>query len=144
MNPFSTVLRRIREDHGLRQKALAEMLGYEQSYVSALELGSKGPPTPEFVERFIAALMLNEDQASEIRDAVEASQRKIQIPFDASPSVYFLFHELRQQIDSLHPRQVEAMLAILRLSASMKAPDRSFIKKSRCQTVMTGAEEAPM
>ena len=120
------------------------MLGYEQSYLSALELGSKGPPTPEFVDRLVVALKLNDDETAKLKEAVEASQRKIQIPFDASPSVYFLFHELRQQIDSLHPCQVEAMLAILRLSASMKVPDRSSIQKSRCLTVMTGAEEAPM
>lgn len=144
MSPFSTLLRKFRESHNLRQKDLAEILGYEQSYVSALELGSKGPPTSEFVDRLIAALMLSEDQASEIRDALEASQRKLQIPCDASMSVYLLFHELRKQLNSLHPRQVEAMLAILRLSSLLKTPDSFGDQKSRRRSVLTGTEEAPM
>lgn len=37
--------------HGVRQVELAERIGYEQSYISALEAGAKGPPTPEFIDR---------------------------------------------------------------------------------------------
>ena len=46
--------------HGMRQGDLAEAMGYEQTYISALEIGSKGPPTDEFIERAIKALQLGD------------------------------------------------------------------------------------
>ena len=45
MSPFSQLLAETRRRHGLRQIDLAELLGYEQTYLSALEVGAKGPPT---------------------------------------------------------------------------------------------------
>jgi predicted transcriptional regulator len=33
--------------HGICQTVLADMIGYEQTYISALEVGKKGPPTQE-------------------------------------------------------------------------------------------------
>ena len=56
MNPFSHYLHDLRMRHEIRQSELAELLGYEQSYISALEIGAKGPPTPEFIEKLILAL----------------------------------------------------------------------------------------
>ena len=58
MSPFSESLHSIRVRHGLRQVELAKLVGYEQSYISALEVGLKGPPTDEFVERLTAAIPL--------------------------------------------------------------------------------------
>jgi transcriptional regulator with XRE-family HTH domain len=48
--------------HGIRQAELAEALGYEQSYISALEVGLKGPPTEVFVERLIQVLQIPVEQ----------------------------------------------------------------------------------
>jgi predicted transcriptional regulator len=45
MSPFSHFLHELRLQHQIRQSELAELLGYEQSYISALEVGIKGPPT---------------------------------------------------------------------------------------------------
>ncbi|WP_408733133.1 helix-turn-helix domain-containing protein [Burkholderia cenocepacia] len=38
-------------------KDLAEAMGFEQSYVSALELGIKGPPSRDFVDRLARYLL---------------------------------------------------------------------------------------
>ena len=51
MSPFSHFLHELRLQHQIRQSELAELLGYEQSYISALEVGIKGPPTDEFVRK---------------------------------------------------------------------------------------------
>ncbi|MDE1712018.1 helix-turn-helix transcriptional regulator (plasmid) [Chromobacterium amazonense] len=51
MSPFSKYLHQLRISYGVRQVKLAEWLGYEQSYISALEIGTKEPPTAEFVQR---------------------------------------------------------------------------------------------
>ncbi|WP_428826196.1 helix-turn-helix domain-containing protein [Azonexus sp. IMCC34842] len=130
MSPFSILFRHVREKSGLRQKDLAELLSYEQSYLSAIEIGSKGPPTPEFVQKLISVLALNEDEARQMWEAMDASQRKIQIPSDAPEGVFLLGYELRKQIDHLHPSQVEAMLAILRLSTAMKVVEPAGLQNA--------------
>lgn len=58
MSPFAHLLHNLQMRHNIRQSELAERLGYEQSYISALEIGLKGPPGPDFVDRLIAALEL--------------------------------------------------------------------------------------
>jgi len=49
MSPFAIYLRKLRLRRGLKQKEMAYLLGYEQSYLSALERSVKGPPKQEFI-----------------------------------------------------------------------------------------------
>ncbi len=56
--PFSELLYQLRCHYDVWQTELAERLGYEQSYISALEIGLKGPPMEEFVQRMEAAVPL--------------------------------------------------------------------------------------
>lgn len=115
MSPFADRMKALRLERGLRQVELAEMVGYEQSYVSALELGIKGPPTDEFVKHLIQALSLSLEEQSTLRETVVASQRKINVPSEAPTEVYWMCHRLRQQIDSLHPAQIELIKTALNL-----------------------------
>jgi transcriptional regulator with XRE-family HTH domain len=62
LSPFSERLRALRLRYGVRQKDLAEAMGFEQSYVSALELGIKGPPSRDFVDRLARYLRLSADE----------------------------------------------------------------------------------
>lgn len=115
MSPFSDFLRSLRLSRGLRQSELADLVGYEQSYLSALELGIKGPPTDEFVESLIGALQLTEVEQVPLRESVAASNRKISVPPEAPTEVFWLFHKLRQQIDQLHPVQISLIQTALEL-----------------------------
>lgn len=144
MSPFSCLLTKLRHQARLRQSELAELVGYEQSYLSALEVGVKGPPTEEFLSRLVAALSLDAADVEQLREAAEASQRKIQIPSDVPPSIYMLCHELRKQIEHLHPTQVEAILAILRLSSSLKSPEYPVRRKRIRRSADTYQQEAQM
>lgn len=63
--------------HGIRQNELAELIGYEQTYISALEVGLKGPPTPEFVDKLVTKPQLAPVEVEEIRTATKASDRKL-------------------------------------------------------------------
>lgn len=125
MSPFSQQLKSHRIRCGLRQKELAELVGYEQSYVSALELGLKGPPTDEFVKKLIGVLKLSLEDQQMLNEAVAASQRKFNIPTDASAEVYWLCHKLRQQIDRLHPIQIELIETALSLPLNFDLPNNS-------------------
>jgi transcriptional regulator with XRE-family HTH domain len=60
MSPFAVLLKRFRQARGLKQKDLALRLGYEPSYLSALERSEKGPPRDDFIRRLIRGLALDE------------------------------------------------------------------------------------
>lgn len=115
MSPFSSLLRELRIYEGFRQSELANALGYEQSYISALEIGTKGPPNKEFVARLIRCLNLDEAGQSRLWDSVELSQRKVVLPAEAPDAVYRFCSELRAALESLHPDQIELMRIALRL-----------------------------
>lgn len=119
MSPFSHFLHELRMRHEIRQAELAEMLGYEQSYISALETGLKGPPTSEFVDKLIAALELSLEEQKEMREAVEASERKLVLEPDTPRDVYWLLKKLREQVNVLHPMQIKMIEYALDLKGKL-------------------------
>jgi transcriptional regulator with XRE-family HTH domain len=131
MSPISIALFELRDEHELRQAELAELLGYEQSYVSALETGTKGPPPPEFVARLIATLRLDDRWQARLWDALEFSQRKIVLATEAHESIYRLCNELRKQLDHLHPAQVQLMHIALNLPQSLAVDALPSPRRSR-------------
>lgn len=58
MSPFAKLLKEFRLSRKLKQKELADLLGYEPSYLSALERSEKGPPRQEFVQKLTQRLGL--------------------------------------------------------------------------------------
>lgn len=88
MSPFSQLLHDLRVRHGLRQADLAERIGYEQSYISALEVSLKGPPTVEFLDRVANAMSLSDEERRQLWATAQASQRKLVIDPDAPPDIY--------------------------------------------------------
>lgn len=118
MSPFSIFLKTLRINHGLRQVEMANMLGYEQSYCSALELSLKGPPTKEFVNKLINEFELSAEEQNALAESVAASERKLFIPHDAPTEIYLLVHKLRQQIEALHPAQIKLIQLALDLPVS--------------------------
>lgn len=138
MSPFAFALRELRNRLNIRQADLARMVGYEQSYLSGLELGSKGPPTHEFVERLITALELPTSEADRLRKARGASERKFEIPTDSPEDTYLLCNTLHARLSQLHPLQRQAIFSILQLTDDLKSasplPDKQgrqrFLKPS--------------
>jgi transcriptional regulator with XRE-family HTH domain len=129
MSPFSHVLHDLRMRHEIRQVELAELLGYEQSYISALEVGLKGPPTPEFIEKLIAALELLPHEQRELRDAARASERRLVLSPDAPRDVYWLLTDLRAQIDELHPVQIKMIRDALELKGQLVRRDPEPVRR---------------
>lgn len=115
MSPFARQLHEIRMRHGIRQNELAELIGYDQTYISALEVGLKGPPTMEFVEKLVSTLPLTSAEENELRTAAKASDRKLILDPDAHPDVYWMLDALRQKLDGLHPAQARLIRELLNL-----------------------------
>lgn len=116
MSPFSHLLHDLRMRHNIRQSELAELLGYEQSYISALEVGLKGPPTAEFVERMMKTLSFTPQEIDDLKKAVEASQRKLVIDADMPRDIYWLLNDLRTNISRLGPVQVRMIKDVLQFT----------------------------
>lgn len=115
MSPFARQLCELRMRHGIRQNELAELIGYDQTYISALEVGLKGPPTQEFVDKLVRTLPLTHAEAAEIRVAAKASDRKLVLDSDAHPDVYWMLDALRQRLDRLHPAQARMIRELIHL-----------------------------
>lgn len=144
MSPFANLLKTLRVGRGLRQFELAELVGYEQSYVSALELDIKGPPNGEFVAHLIEALQLSPIEQETLNEAVAASQRKINLPHETPSEVYWLFHKLRRQIDRLHPVQIQLIETALDLPAELRQPIHESPSRIRRRSSGTVKAEVKM
>lgn len=119
MSPFSQFLHDLRLRNNLRQAELAEVLGYEQSYISALEVGLKGPPTDEFIERLIKELSISQTEQDHLRNIARASQRKLVIDLDAPPDIYWLLKDLRDEVKRLSPVQIRVIRDVLTLKNTL-------------------------
>lgn len=115
MSPLAIFLRDVRVGRGLRQKQMAALLGYEQSYLSALELGIKGPPRRDFLDRLMQKLHLDDEEISRMNFAAARSKRRLVVPLDAAEAEYDLCYRLVQQLGRLKPTQIELILLALRM-----------------------------
>lgn len=118
MSPFSRYLKELRINRGLRQKELAFKLGYEPSYISALERSEKGPPRQDFIERLIRGLDLDGEEQAALVAALKASKRQISLPTRASEREYALLHQLEPQLGKLNPLQIQLIELALQLPAT--------------------------
>jgi len=123
VSPFSHYLRRLRQSRNLKQRDVALCLGYEPSYLSALERSEKGPPRREFLERLITGLALSESERLALDEAVSASKRQITIPSNAGAMEYHLMRELEPMLGQLRPEQIYLMRLALSLPESVRVPE---------------------
>ncbi|WP_374361008.1 helix-turn-helix domain-containing protein [Pseudoduganella danionis] len=136
MSPFSVYLSELRIRHGLRQTKLAALLGYEQGYISALELGTKGPSNEEFLARLVQVFRLTDQEQAELALAVKQSQVRYTLPRDIPPEAFRFFAEVYEKIERLAQPQWQAMRAI----ASLDVPAR----EERAVLTNIKETEAPM
>jgi transcriptional regulator with XRE-family HTH domain len=140
MSPFSHFLHELRMRRSIRQAELADLLGYDQTYISALEVGLKGPPTPEFVAKLAQVFELSSAEVEELRIAADASQRKLVIDIDTPRDVYLLLHELRAKLPALGPTHVRLIKDVLTLSdrrfEAWPEPSRRVRRRSKEEVAM--------
>lgn len=82
-------------------------MGYEPSYVSALERSQKGPPTTDFIARLVRCLELNDEEQLALDEAIAMSKRQFSIPPQTSEAEYRLVNHLMSQLGSLNPVQIQ-------------------------------------
>jgi transcriptional regulator with XRE-family HTH domain len=117
MSPFASYLRELRQRRGLKQKEVAELLGYEQSYLSSLEKGLKGLPRRAFMDRLISKLALDSEEVAELDRVLKCSDRRVLLPANASPREYTLLHKVRDLSGCLDDQQIELILGLIQAIA---------------------------
>lgn len=140
VSPFATLLHELRMRHDVRQNELAELIGYDQTYISALEIGSKGPPTAEFVDRLVAGLQLSSSDEMALRNAVADSERKLTLDSDAPEELYRMVAALRRRLPELHPAQARLIREIINLPDVVSRDAPEPVRRLRRRRKM----EAPM
>ncbi len=136
------VFRELRAALGMRQAEFATRLGFEQSYVSAIEVGAKGPPNKDFVARLVKTLDLGELWENKLNAALDESQRKIMLSAESTEATFKMFNELRRQIDRLHPAQVELMQMALKLPSALNTDELRSLQKKTQKRDQTGHDQA--
>lgn len=144
MSPFANLLHSLRMKYGIRQVDLAALIGYDQTYISAVESSLKGPPTEEFVQRLAEALSLTQLEQQELLLAADASQRKLIVDLDTPEEAYWLLKDLRDNFRTLSSRQIRMIRDVLELPSEGTAgvtsieaePVRRLRRRSRLEAAM--------
>lgn len=131
MSPFAEYFHQIRVNHGFRQTELAILMGYEQTYLSAVELDKKGPPNEKFIQRFIEVFRLSDEEAKELFKRAKASNRKLLVSTDLKTEAYWLIDELRDRLSSLSNTQISAIRSIISIQDAKLEQTRTSLQNIR-------------
>ncbi|GAB1260339.1 helix-turn-helix domain-containing protein [Aurantivibrio plasticivorans] len=119
MTPFGKLLSKLRRARGLQQRQLAEMIGVNPCYISAIETGRKGPPSTLVIKKIVASLNLTACEVGRLTSAIESSVKVVRLPDDMSLEEYKFVWELRKRLGSLHDDELKIMSSALRLGSSI-------------------------
>jgi transcriptional regulator with XRE-family HTH domain len=133
MSPFARLLRDLRLSRKLRQSELASLIGYDQTYISALEVDLKGPPTPEFVDRLIGTLHLSAIETAELRRLARASRRKYVIDGEAPEHVFLLLDLLFEKLSDVTPAQSRVIKEVLNMPSPADEPEEQPRRRRRAR-----------
>ncbi len=113
MTPWGSLVRQYRAAKNISLKQMADGVGLSPSYLSAIELGSKGHPKTALVEKTIKFLRLTQPQQAKLRLAAERSNQIVKIPNDSSPETYHLVHLMAERVSNLSAREVQVIAFLL-------------------------------
>ena len=114
MSPVSIFIRDLRLRVGITQQDLAGRIGFEQRYISAVELGIKNPST-EFLTSLMTELKLGEADRVMLDGALKASNKRFTLPPDVSTATFHFVNDLWEKIERVHPALLDAMHSMLKV-----------------------------
>ena len=115
MTPFGQRLREIRAARGIALKQMAHDLHLSAAYLSALEHGQRGRPSPGLVMQICGYLDIIWDEAEELKRLAELSHPRVVIDTSGlTPQATELANRLSRRIRDLPDEVVERMLDMVR------------------------------
>jgi transcriptional regulator with XRE-family HTH domain len=123
MTPFGARLRTIRAERGMTLKQFAAELQLSAAYVSALEHGKRGAPSPGLVHQVCEAFGLIWDQAEELAQLARLSHPRVVVDTAGlTPEQTALANRLAQGISRLTPEAVARLHALLDATTPQPKP----------------------
>ena len=115
MTPFGQKLRAMRAAKRCQLKDLAKALKVSSAYLSALEHGHRGKPSPGLVQQVAAYFTLAWEQVDELKALAELSDPRVTIDTAGlSPVATELANRLAAGIDTLSDAEIDRILALLK------------------------------
>ena len=123
MTPFGARLRALRAERGLTLKHLAETLQVSAAYLSALEHGKRGAPSPGLVHQVNEYFGLIWDDADDLARLARLSNPRVTvITAGLTPEQTALANRLAQAIHRLTPETVASLHALLDTTTPQPKP----------------------
>jgi len=115
MTPFGEKLRQLRRQRGISLKQMAEDLHLSSAYLSALEHGHRGRPSPGLVMQILGYFNVIWDEAEELKQLALLSHPKVTIDTAGlSPDATLLANRLAQRIGDLTEEELSLLLGIVK------------------------------
>ncbi len=123
MTPFGARLRALRTERGMTQKEFAARLEVSAAYLSALEHGRRGAPSPGLVHQVCEVFGLIWDQAEELAELARLSHPRVVVDTAGlTPEQTALANRLSQSIRRLAPETIAAIHAMLDATTPQPKP----------------------
>jgi len=114
MTPFGEKLRHLRRQRGISLKQMADDLHLSSAYLSALEHGHRGRPSPGLVMQILGYFNVIWDEAEELKQLARLSHPKVTLDTSGlTPAATLLANRLAGRIGDLTEAQLQALLDLL-------------------------------
>ena len=114
MTPFGQKLRDLRRQQGVTLKRMAADLHVSAAYLSALEHGRRGRPSPGLVMQILGYFNVIWDEAEELKELARLSHPKVTLDTAGlSPAATLLANRLALRIANLSDEHLQALLDLL-------------------------------
>lgn len=123
MTPFGARIRRLREARGIQLKRMAADLEISAAYLSALEHGHKGLPSPMLVRQICTYFGIIWDEAEELERLAAVSDPRVVVDTAGlTPDHTLAANLLARRIAHLTPAELERLLAVLDAAPAENQP----------------------
>ncbi|MBB6253470.1 helix-turn-helix domain-containing protein [Nitrospirillum iridis] len=114
MTPFGQRMRELRERHGLALKDMATALHISSAYLSALEHGRKGTPSPMLVRQICGYFGIIWDEAEEMERLARMSDPRVVVDTSGlTPKATLVANRLAGRIATLDEAALDRLLEII-------------------------------
>jgi transcriptional regulator with XRE-family HTH domain len=115
MTPFGLRLRDLRRLRGVTQKQMAADLNLSAAYLSALEHGRRGKPSPGLVMQIMGYFDVIWDEAEELKTLADMSHPRVVIDTAGlSSTATELANALQRRIKDLPDQRLQELLALVK------------------------------
>lgn len=114
MTPFGERVRSLRDAKGVTLKQMATDLSISSAYLSALEHGKRGQPSPQLVRQICAYFGIIWDEAEELERLADLSHPRVTVDTSGlNAKATELANRLSERIDDLDDAVLDRLLGIL-------------------------------